>query len=179
MYRFEDVTIRKFTFEDIPNKIKWINDSKNNEYLHYDLPLEYEKTCKWYENNKDKTDRFDAVIEYKGKPVGLVGLLSIDYKNKKAEDYMIIGNHQFKNKGIATKAGHLNQLYAFEVLKLNKLYALIEVGNEKAVKLYKRRGFEMEGRLNKEIVLKNRVADIYYLGSFKDKYTKPEGLYEE
>ena len=27
---------------DFLNKIKWINDDKNNKFLHYDLPLEYE-----------------------------------------------------------------------------------------------------------------------------------------
>ena len=45
-----------------------------------------------------------------GTPVGLTGLLNIDYKNSKAEDYMIIGNTSFKHRGIATKAGTLNAL---------------------------------------------------------------------
>ena len=45
----KEISIRKFNENDIHNKIKWINDSKNNKYLHYDLPLEYDKTLKWFE----------------------------------------------------------------------------------------------------------------------------------
>ena len=61
-----NVTIRKFEEKDIANKIKWINDERNNRFLHYDLPLEYEKTLDWYNRNKGRSDRFDAVIEYNG-----------------------------------------------------------------------------------------------------------------
>ncbi|MSU00246.1 GNAT family N-acetyltransferase [Tissierella pigra] len=179
MYRYKDLIIRKFKFEDIPNKIKWINDSKNNTYLHYDLPLEYDKTCAWFEKNKDRQDRFDAVIEYNGIPVGLIGLLSIDYKNKKAEDYIVIGEHQYKGKGIATRAGHLNQLYAFEDLQLNKVYAYTEVENEKAMKLDLRRGFEVEGCLKQDLYMNGRYIDRYCLGVYKDKYVIPEGVFRE
>lgn len=179
MYRYKDLIIRKFTREDIPLKIRWINDSKNNQYLHYDLPLEYEKTCKWFENIKDRTDRYDAVIEYNGIPVGLVGLLSIDFKNKKAEDYMIIGEHTFKGKGIATRAGHLIQLYGFNQLGLNKIYAYTEVDNERAYKLDLRRGFQVEGCLKADLCMNGSYIDRYCFGIYKETYSIPEGVYWE
>lgn len=52
MYQYDDVKLRRFRFEDIPLKIEWINNSENNEFLHYDLPLEYDKTVAWFEKNK-------------------------------------------------------------------------------------------------------------------------------
>ena len=75
------VTIREFRFEDIPSKISWINNPENNQFLHYDLPLEYEKTCIWFEKNKGRADRYDAVIEVNGTPVGLIGV----YRLQKSE----------------------------------------------------------------------------------------------
>ncbi|EJT5919223.1 GNAT family protein [Clostridium perfringens] len=179
MYRYSDLKIRKFTKDDIPDKIKWINDSKNNTYLHYDLPLEYEKTLNWFERTKDRDDRFDAVIEYNGTPVGLVGLLNIDMKNMKAEDYIIVGEHKYKGKGIATRAGHLIQLYAFEILNLNKVYAYTEVDNEKAIKLDLRRGFEIEGCLKSDLCMNGRYIDRYCLGVYKSNYIKPKDVYFE
>lgn len=174
MYQYEDVRIRRFTEEDIPLKIQWINDPANNRYLHYDLPLEYEKTLKWFERVKERQDidRFDAVIEYMGEPVGLCGLLNIDHKNSKAEDYMIVGNTDYKRRGIATKAGTLNALYCFDVLKLNKLYAYIEVGNN-SLGLDLKRGFNVEGYLRKSVKRDDDYADRYVLGMFRNTLIIP------
>ena len=80
-----NIKVRDFCESDIDNKIKWINDDKINRFLHYDLPLVKEKTKTWFNNIKNVTNRYDAVIEVDGVPVGLIGLLSIDSKNKKAE----------------------------------------------------------------------------------------------
>ena len=175
MYQFEDVRIRRFRKDDIPLKIEWINDPANNRYLHYDLPLEYDKTLAWYERIKDREDRFDAVIEYNGEPVGLCGLLNIDFKNSKAEDYMVVGNTAYKRRGIATKAGTLNALYCFEVLKLNKLYAYIEVGND-SLGLDLKRGFNVEGYLRKSIVRGDSFVDRYVLGMFRNTLVIPDGV---
>lgn len=57
------IQLRRFVKEDIPNKVRWINDENNNQYLHYDLPLNIPQTEIWYENNKYRADRYDAVIE--------------------------------------------------------------------------------------------------------------------
>lgn len=165
--QLEDVSLRRFTFEDIPLKIQWINDAANNKYLHYDLPLEYDKTYQWFKNVKDRTDRFDAVIEYKGIPVGITGLLSIDQKNKKAEDYITIGNRDFLHKGIAKKAGLLNAYYGFHICGINKIYAYIEKDNLSSLNLYLSKGFEIEGYLKDDLYYGGRYVDRYVLGARK------------
>ena len=105
MSKVEQVKIRKFQFEDITAKVEWINNPENNRYLHYDLPLEYEKTVLWYERIKNRKDRYDAVIEADGVPVGLIGLLSIE--DKKAEYYISMGETSYKGKGVAYSASTL------------------------------------------------------------------------
>ncbi|MDD7766936.1 GNAT family N-acetyltransferase [Anaerococcus vaginalis] len=166
MCEFEDVKIRKFEFNDINKKIEWINNPKNNEFLHYDLPLEYEKTCKWFEKNKDKKNRYDAIIEYKGTPVGIIGLLNIDYKNKKCEEYITIGNTSLKRKGIGTKALNLICLYAFKILKLNKVTAYVEYGNP-SLYLHTKVGFEIEGFLKNDLIVDGKSVDRFVLGLFE------------
>lgn len=178
MYRYADVTIRKFRFEDIPHKIEWINNPVNNRFLHYELPLEYDKTVAWFERTRDRKDRFDAVIEYQGEPVGLCGLLNIDFKNSKAEDYLIVGNTDHQRKGIATKAGTLNALYCFETLKLNKLYAFVEVGNH-SLNLDLKRGFHVEGYLHQSLKKGDRFVDRYVLGMTRQSLIIPEEVYWE
>lgn len=179
MYRFEDVRLRKFRFEDIPLKIEWINQDENNRFLGYDIPLEYEKTCRWFESVKDRADRFDAVIEYQGRPVGLTGLLSIDRKNRKGCDYILIGESSCKGKGIAYKGGLLNFLYGFEVLDLNKIYGTIEVGNTGALKRCRRLGGHVEGYLRDERWKDGKPVDEYAVAYYKEHFTIPEGAFWE
>ena len=153
------ITVREFTRLDIDNKVQWINDEKNNRYLHYDLPLCREKTLIWFEQKSD--NRLDCVMEYDGVPVGLIGLLNIDSKNKKAEFYISMGRDDFKRKGIATGATKLLLQYAFQECQLNKIYLNVDEENEAACKLYEKIGFKQEGRFLQDLmhrgVLINRL----------------------
>lgn len=160
---YDDVKIRKFEFEDINNKINWINNPENNRFLHYDLPLEYEKTCKWFESVENNNNRFDGVIEYKGTPVGIVGLLNIDYKNKKCEEYITLGETSLKRRGIATKALELICSYAIHELKLKKVVAFVEYGNP-SLYLHTKVGFQIEGFLRNDLIVCNEPVDRFILG---------------
>ena len=170
------ITIRKFEFNDIELKIKWINNAENNQYLHYDLPLEYEKTCVWYNNNKDRVDRYDAVIEVDGRPVGLIGLLSIDLKNAKAEYYVAMGESNFKGRGIANKASQLILEYAFYELGLEKVYLYTETENVKAQKLFERLGFIKEGFLERDLYSKGKYVNRFLYGLLKNDFICSRGM---
>ena len=154
-----EVSLRDFCIDDIKLKIDWINDPKNHQFLHYNLPLEYEKTLQWF-NNRNLEKRQDCIIEYNGTPVGVIGLLEIDKINKKAEYYITIGRDDFKRKGIATIASRLILKYAFEVLELNKVYLNVDSKNKAACTLYEKIGMMCEGEF---------VEDLYHNGKFIDR----------
>ena len=139
------VTIRKFEREDIPKKVEWINNPENNQFLHYDIPLEVERTQKWFDNNVGRTDRYDAVIEVDGVACGTIGLLSIDKKNNKAEYYIAMGETSLKGKGVSTQASKLILEYGFKKLGLNRIYLFTETGNIPAQRLFEKVGFVKEG----------------------------------
>lgn len=165
-----DVTIRKFEERDIDNKIRWINDDRNNEYLHYDLPLEYDKTVAWFNRIRDRTDRYDAVIEVNGEPVGIIGLLNIDSSNGKAEYYITLGESEYKGKGIAAKASRLLLDYAFRELNLNKVYLFTEVDNIVAQRLFERLGFIKEGLFQNDLKMGSKYVHRYAYGICKDGF---------
>lgn len=158
--KFGDVSIRPFMESDISNKVRWINDCENNRFLHYDLPLDEDKTRIWFHKNKDKLDRYDAIIEYEGNPVGIIGLLSI--VDGRAEYYITLGEGQYKRKGIAQDASVLLLKYAFDKLKLQEVYLYTEVDNIPAQKLFEKCGF-VKYRLDKNsAVNKGKFVDRYY-----------------
>lgn len=164
------VTIRAFEEKDIANKVAWINNPENNTFLHYDLPLEYDKTLAWFRKNEGNTGRFDAVIEADGVPVGLIGLLSIDRKNSKAEYYISMGEPSYKGKGIATKATGLILKYAFEELKLNRVYLFTERDNTAAQRLFEKAGFTKEGLLEEDLFSRGKFVDRYAYGITAKKW---------
>ena len=170
----EDVSIRKFQKDDISNKVKWINDSVNNEFLHYDLPLTIEGTTKWFENVLNNGNRYDMVIEYKGIPVGVIGIINID--KKKGEYYITLGEHQYKRKGISQKATELILDYAFNELNLEKVWLCVDEDNIPARKLYEKIGFVQEGLLRRDIYFKGKMINRCMYGILKEEWVHNERI---
>lgn len=168
------VRIRKFERKDIPKKVEWINNPQNNKFLHYDIPLEVEKTQKWFDSNIGRTDRYDAVIEADGVPCGTIGLLEIDKKNSKAEYYIAMGETSLKGKGISTQASKILLDYAFGELKLNRIYLYTETENIPAQRLFEKLGFIKEGCIRNDIVSHGKFVDRYIYGLVRDEYLKEE-----
>lgn len=172
--KYEDIILREFEEADIPLKVEWINNSDNNKFLHYELPIRTDKTLKWF-REKDNTKRLDCIIECNGIPIGIIGLLQIDRINSKAEYYITIGNPCFKKKGIATKATKAIIKYGFEVLKLHKIYLTVDSRNNIAIKLYEKTGFKQEGYFiddlfcdkNSEFIDRKRYAILQNSGGGK------------
>ena len=129
-----------------------------------------DKTLTWFKNIKDRKDRADYTITYNGEPAGLIGLLNIDQKNKKAEFYICIGNENYKGKGIAYRASTLLINYAFKELTLNKLYLYTETSNIPAQRLFEKLGFEKEGLLKSDLFYNGRRIDRYIYGLIKEDY---------
>lgn len=158
------ITIRDFCENDIDNKIKWINDDRINKFLHYDIPLIKEKTKTWFNNVKNLKNRYDAIIEADGNPVGLIGLLAIDDKNRKAEYYICIGEIEYMGKGIARRASEILLNIAFEKYHLNKVYLFTEINNINAQKLFKKLGFKQEGILKSDLIYNGKEVDRVVMG---------------
>ena len=168
------VTIRKFQESDIENKVKWINDDRNNKFLHYDLPLEVEKTKKWFKHNEHNNNRYDAVIEVNQYPVGLIGLLEINNIKQEAEYYITIGEPDYLGKGIAGQATELLLKYAFANLGLNRIYLYTETENIAAIKLYERVGFVREKCIEKDLYYNGRYIDRFLYSISKSMFYKEQ-----
>lgn len=164
------ITLRKFNKNDIPNKVKWINDPRNNEYLHYDLPLTEEKTEKWYNKVEKSENRYDAIIECDDIPVGVIGLINID--KCKGEYYITLGESDYKRKGISYTASQKLINYGFSKLGLNKIWLCVDADNIAARNLYEKLGFKLEGTLRKDIYFKGKMIDRCIYGIIKEEWSE-------
>ena len=119
-----------------------------------------------YEAFVELTDLYDKHNRAK---VGLVELVEIDYVHRRAEFQIIIAPaHQ--GLGYAAKAVLLVMDYAFTVLNLYKLYLVVDTENKKAIHVYKKLGFEVEGELKHEFFSNGEYRNALRMCTFQTDY---------
>ena len=157
------IAVRRFRGEDIPDKVRWINDPANNAFLHYELPLTREGTERWFRRVKDAADRLDCVITADGRPCGVIGLLHIDRVRSDAEFYITVGEASLKRQGVALAASELLLAHAFGALGLRAVYLYTEPDNLPAQGLFRKLGFARQPGAATDVYPGRRPALCYRL----------------
>ena len=111
------------------------------------------------------------VVEARGEKAGLVELVEIDHVHRRAEfQIIIVPEHQ--GRGLATRASRLALDYGFSVLNLHKLYLIVDRENHKAIHIYRRLGFEVEGDLVHEFFIQGAYRDVTRMCIFQRDYLR-------
>lgn len=157
------LTLRPFSHKDVPLKVKWINDPANNQYLHYSFPLEKNATHLWLDRVQKMGTRCDLTIISDNNPIGIIGLLNIDKKNRKsAELYITIGEHAYRGKHLAREAMQILCKKAFTEFMLDEIYLFTETKNCAAIHSFENFGMtQVELRKNDAVNQHGVLVDRY------------------
>lgn len=168
-----NMELRVLTLEDLPQRVRWMNNPKVYGSMHFDVPVLIDKTIDWFNRNQQRNNRVDCAFwGVDGKIVAFGGITSIDKEIGKGETY-IFTDPETRHKGIGTDAMVLLCKYGFETLSLNKLYAYTNEDNVASIRLHQKVGYEIEGRLRQEYIDTNGILkDRFYLGYLKQNYLK-------
>lgn len=177
----EKLYLRLMEEQDIPFKVKWINDPKIRATLNFDYPISQISTRQWLTKVAADSSRKDfiACLRENDEPVGYGGFLNIDIRNSKAESYLGIGNVDYWGKGLAYQMRMLLLEYAFLELGLNKVYTYNWPENTRIVKLNERAGFTIEGRLRDDIFSHGERRDRLVMGLLRKDYLANRGNSQE
>jgi len=138
-----DVSIRLLEEKDAQKSYIWRNDSEVWKYTGSKptQKITYENEIEWIKKVLKREDeiRFAICVGNESEYVGNVQLTNIT--NTDAEFHIFVGNKDFQNKGIGTKATNLILNYSKEVLKLKTVYLFVNQNNLAATKAYKKCGF--------------------------------------
>ena len=153
------IELQLFSEEHLDKTFHWMQDDRLKNAFLLDKEINRQSHQKWFDKlQKDETQKMYAIL-YEGIHVGNVGLKNIDYGNKKAECWIYMGDAEYKGKGIARRSLEaLSQKMKGEFLKL---YARIADFNFPSIKTFTSAGYELEGILQKEIIFKGKVLNIY------------------
>ena len=128
---------------------KWLNDPKVRHYSRNSWPISLDEVKKRFESSS-KISRFREntlfFIYHKQdkKPIGSTGLEVINWLNKNANIFIIIGDPEYWGHGLASEVAELVIQYGFEELNLHKIYCGAFEPNERSLKVIEKLGFVKE-----------------------------------
>lgn len=168
--------------------VAWRNDPASKPFFFTEEPISLESHLSWYDAMKTDPSQHYFVIESLVSPavdagvgenasletplpIGTIGLLHIDPRNRSAEfGRLLVGRPEYRRGGFAREAEFLLMDFAFNDLNLHKVWAEVIVGNEAALSLYRTFGFVEEGVLRQQIFKDGRYVDIVRVGLLAEDF---------
>jgi ribosomal-protein-alanine N-acetyltransferase len=146
-----DFRLRPFTNEDAEVFHKGINSPRIGRDTTIPLPWAVDSILWWIgfisaAAQKMPLSEIHFVIEVDGKLAGSIGVINIDGHKCEIGYWM---QEEYEGKGIMTKVVGLVSDYAFDTLKLKRLFAPILTHNKASGRVLEKNGFQMEGTLRK------------------------------
>jgi len=170
----ERIYLRPLEREDLPSRVKWVNDPETRRTLMFDYPLSLSKTQKWFDQIlMDKTKiNFSIISKADNKLIGMTGLLNISTVHGNAQMYITIGEKEYWGKGLASEIIQALLEYAFTEVNLNKVYLYTIPANDRGRKVYEKNGFKNEGVLKQHYFCVGAYQDLYVHAVMRDDWKK-------
>ena len=159
----------------LPLLWKWENDLElsvlTGDPVH---PLAPEAIDSLYEqqSKNDPTHASFVVYERPGlRPIGTIGLNSINHAHRTANLGVGIGEHDCWGKGYGAEATRLVLDYAFNVRGLHNVMLWVFSYNERAIRSYQKVGFKEMGRRRQAQRIGGHAYDVVYMDCVATEFT--------
>ncbi len=168
----ENTMIRRLEHKDAAFMLEWMHDK--DTILNFRFPFEQatlESVTKFIDNSFSNRNKHFAIVNEFDEYVGTVSLKNISEENRSAE-YAIVVRSIVRGTGAAALATKDILEYAFDILKLHKVYLNVLERNERARHFYTKCGFAYEGTSKDAILLNDRYESLVWYGIINDKEQK-------
>ena len=140
-----DIYIRPLEEKDAYVSVLWRNNPEIWKFTGSkpDIEITIEIELSWIKNaiKRSHEKRFAICLTSNNRYIGNVQLTDITEID--AQFHIFIGEPEFWNKGICTKATKLIIEYGFQSLALSSIYLYVNENNKPAIKSYLNNGFEV------------------------------------
>jgi RimJ/RimL family protein N-acetyltransferase len=144
----------------------WANDPRLAQFLDRAWPVGDAEHEEWFSSLSKNKDHLYLAIETleSEKHVGNIWLWGIDWRHRKAELRIVIGETDC-GRGIGSEAIGLLCSHGFERLNLHKIYAYVLGANPRARCAFEKAGFSIEGTLKEDRWVGDCYSDVYLLAN--------------
>jgi diamine N-acetyltransferase len=151
---------------------RWFNDFETTRALG-DIapPWTLERQEAWYreEVSAENLIPFTVYAREGWQPVGTTALLDVDFRNRTAEYGIIIGEPDFRGRGLGSEITRLIVEYAFDTLGLHTLLLTVYSFNVAGIRAYQKAGFHEIGRQRECYLLGGRWWDRVYMEAVRGR----------
>lgn len=152
------IVLRPTRLKDAQLFVKWSSDPEVNKFTSREKTLlkEEQKRIKDIIGNKQKVDFVIETID--GSPIGSVGL-TFSKRDRFALYGIEIGDKNYWGKGYGEDATKTILSYAFDKLRLHRVELNVYAYNVRAIHLYKKLRFKVEGVRRDRCLYKGKFYD--------------------
>lgn len=150
--------------------VRWMNDPEVTRFLESRFKEHTRESLLRFVNGleEDSSNVLLAIVLREGdRHIGNIKLGPIDWKHKRGEIGLLIGERDTWGHGYASEAIDLVSRLAFEQLDLYKVYAGCYSNNTGSLKAFLNAGFEREGVRPRHFLSDDRWVDHVLLGRFR------------
>lgn len=159
--------IRKLEKKDAERMLEWMHDDAINCNFSVDFKsYSLEQVIGFIDNSFDKQNQHFAITDENDMYQGTVSLKNISYADLNAE-YAIVLRNDALGKGYSQGATKEILAYAFNDLKLHKVYLNVLESNIRARRFYEKMGFKDEGMFLNHKYIQNEFQNLCWYAIFK------------
>jgi RimJ/RimL family protein N-acetyltransferase len=171
------VRLRGYEKSDADALTRWFTDEEVTRWLgppNMPSRAQQEKFIELAQSSPDDAKYF-AIETLDGKLVGDCGLRFIDWKSRKAEFFITIGEKSLWGKGLGSDALRVVIRLAFDKMNLNRVWLTVLVDNPRAVRCYEKCGLVREGLLRQESFVDGKYRDVLTMAILREDYERIRG----
>jgi len=158
--------------------LQWANDFAVTRYHgQAPHPVTQEMVAARYERiTRSPSELWFFIYERTSlRPIGTTFFSEMDRVNRTAEFNISIGATDCWGKGYGTEATRLMLTYAFDVLGFHTVWLRVIGANERAIRAYRRAGFQDAGRLRQAHRIGQQAYDLLSMDCLETEYQRPIG----
>lgn len=170
------VRLRRLQKKDCKGMIEWMHDTETAGYFREDmLNRTEEDVLKFIEQADivplDEKSVHYAIVEEADEYLGTISLKAINLKDRNAE-YAISLRRSVRGRGVGYAATRELLDVAFNQFGLEKVYLNVLSDNKRAIQLYEKCGFILEGEFRNHLYLKEKYQNLRWYAMLKTEYQK-------
>jgi RimJ/RimL family protein N-acetyltransferase len=160
-----NIRLRAIKETDIWTLHKWVNDPEVMKYTYFFHPVSEMEQKEWFSSLPQQKNKvlFGIEIIDGEKLIGTCGLSDINHICRKAELFIKISDKSSWGKGFGKEALEILLDFGFSDLNLRRIWLRVMADNERALKLYKKAGFVIEGIMKEDHYIQGEYKDVILL----------------